>query len=117
MALTFTLIDTWDDGKRIHVAGSIAASGSYTTGGDTLDLSQYPVIASAQPPIQGAGWVEGLAGYDYVFSPGAALNSSKVKVFAQGTSAGAFPELAAGSYPAAITGDTITLYAIFKKLQ
>lgn len=117
MALAFTLIDTWDDGKRIHVAGTVAASGSYTTGGDSLDLSQYSIIPSTQAPIQGTGWMDGLAGYDYVFSPGAAINSNKVRVFAQGTSAGAFPELAAGAYPAAITGDTITLYAIFKKLQ
>jgi len=117
MALAFTLIDTWDDGKRIHVSGTVAASGSYTTGGDTLDLSQYPIVASSQAPIQGTVWMDGLAGYDYVFSPGPALNANKVKIFGQGTSAGAFPELAAGAYPAAITGDTITLYAIFKKLQ
>jgi hypothetical protein len=32
-----------------------------------------------------------------------------VKIFAQGTTAGA--------YPVAITGDTITFYGIFKKLQ
>lgn len=117
MALAFTLVDTWDDGKRIHVAGTIAASGSYTTGGDTLDLSQVPIIASTQPPIQGTGWMDGLAGYDYAFAPGAAMNSNKVKVFQQGSGAGAFAELAAGSYPSAITGDNITLYAIFKKLQ
>jgi hypothetical protein len=67
MALTFSLIDTWDDGKRIHVSGTIAASGNYTTGGDTLDLSQSPVVASAQPPINGTAWMDGLAGYDYVF--------------------------------------------------
>ena len=27
MALTFSLNDTWDDGKRIHVTGSATASG------------------------------------------------------------------------------------------
>src|ERR1700740_1199064 len=53
MALTFTLVDTWDDGKRVHVSGTIAASGNYPTGGDTLDLSQSPIVASSQPPIQG----------------------------------------------------------------
>jgi hypothetical protein len=45
------------------------------------------------------------------------MNNNKVKIFQQGASAGAFPELAAGAYPSAITSDTITLYAIFKKLQ
>lgn len=117
MALAFTLIDTWDDGKRIHVSGTVAASGSYTTGGDTLDLSQFPIIAAAQAPLQGTAWMDGISGYDYVFTPGSAMNNGKVKIFQQGSSAGPFPELAAGAYPSAITGDTITLYAIFKKLQ
>jgi hypothetical protein len=117
MALTFTLIDTWADSKRIHVTGTVAASGNYSTGGDTVDLSQFPVISSTQAPIQGTAWMDGLAGYDYVFTPGAAQNSGKVKIFQQGSSAGAFPELASGAYPAAITGDTITFYGIFKKLQ
>ena len=117
MALAFTLVDTWDDGKRIHVSGTAAASGNYSTGGDTLDLSQFPVVAATQPPVQGTAWMDGLAGYDYVFAPGSAMNNGKVKIFQQGASAGAFPELAAGAYPAAITGDTITFYGIFKKLQ
>src|SRR5277367_2653882 len=108
MALTFTFVDTWDDGQRIHVAGTAAASGNYSTSGDTLDLSQFPVMAATQAPVQGTAWMDGLAGYDYVFIPGAALSNSKVKIFQQGASAGAFPELAAGAYPSAITADTIT---------
>lgn len=83
MALTFSIVDTWDDGKRIHVSGTVVATGNYTTGGDTVDLSQVPIIASAQPPIQGTAWMDGLAGYDYIFSPGAAMNSNKVKIFQQ----------------------------------
>jgi hypothetical protein len=59
----------------------------------------------------------GLARCDYVFLPGAAMNSNKVRIFQQGSTAGAFPELAAGAYPGAITADTITIYGIFKKLQ
>jgi hypothetical protein len=118
MALAFSLVDTWEDGKRVHVSGTVTATGNYATSGDTLDLSQVPVIATAQPPIQGTAWMDGLAGFDYVFFPGAALNSNKVKMFASGATAGAaFPELAAGAYPAAITSDTITFYGIFKKLQ
>ena len=116
MALTFTLVDTWDDGKRVHVAGTATASGNYTTSGDTLDLSQFPIIAATQAPVQGTAWMDGLAGYDYVYYPGTAMNNGKVKIFQQGAAAGAFQELAAGAYPAAITGDTITFYGIFKKL-
>jgi len=117
MALTFSLVDTWDDGKRIHVSGTIAASGNYATSGDTLDLSQFPVIAATQAPIQGTAWTDGLAGYDYVFYPGSAMNNGKVKIFQQGSSAGAFPELASGAYPSSITSDTITFYGIFNKMQ
>ena len=118
MALAFTLVDTWDDGRRIHVAGTVSASGNYSTGGDTLDLSVVETaIQTTQPPVQSTAWMDGLAGYDYVFAPGAAINSNKVKIFQQGSAAGAFPELAAGAYPAAITGDTITFYGIFKKFQ
>ena len=117
MALTFTLVDTWDDGQRIHVSGTIAASGSYSTGGDTLDLSQFPIVAATQAPIQGTAWMDGISGYDYVFIPGSAMNNGLVKIFQQGASAGAFPELAAGAYPSGIASDTITFYGIFKKLQ
>jgi hypothetical protein len=40
-----------------------------------------------------------------------------MKVFQQASGAGPFAELGAGAYPSAITGDNITIYAIFKKLQ
>src|SRR5277367_7056745 len=113
MALAFSLVDTWEDGKRVHVSGTVVATGNYVTSGDTLDLSQVPVIASAQPPIQGTAWMDGLAGFDYVFIPGAAMNSNKVKMFASaGAAQSAFPELTAGAYPGAITADTITFYGI-----
>jgi len=103
MALTFSIIDTWEDGKRVHVSGTVVASGNYTTSGDTLDLSEVPLIASDQPPVQGTAWMDGLAGYDYVFYPGAAMNANKVKIFQQGASAGPFPELASGAYPSALS--------------
>lgn len=54
--------------------------------------------------------MDGLAGYDYVFYPGPTMNANKVKILQQGSAAGAFPELAAGTYPTAITSDTITFY-------
>jgi hypothetical protein len=54
--------------------------------------------------------MDGLAGYDYVFYPGPRMNANKVKILQQGSAAGAFPELAAGAYPTAITSDTITFH-------
>jgi hypothetical protein len=40
-----------------------------------------------------------------------------VTIFQQASGAGAFAELAAGWYPAAITGDTIAFYGIFPRLR
>lgn len=119
MALAFTLVDSWDDGRRIHVAGTVAASGNYTAGGDTLDLTPLEPLGvpTTQPPILGTAWMDGLAGYDYVFTPGAAINSGKVKIFQDSGAAGAFAELAAGAYPSAISGDTVTFYGIFPRLR
>ena len=119
MALAFTLVDSWDDGRRIHVAGAIAASGNYVIGGDTLDLTPLEALGvpTTKPPITGTAWMDGLAGYDYVFTPGATINSGKVKIFQNAAAAGAFAELASGAYPAAITADTVTFYGIFPRLQ
>ncbi len=103
------MVDTWEDRKRIHVSDTVAETGNYSTGGDTLDLSQVPITASAQPPTQGHAWIDALAGYDYVFYPGSAMNRNKVKIFQQGRGC--------GSVPGAITSDTITFYGIFRKLQ
>ena len=83
MALTFSLVDTWDDGKRIHVSGTVTASGNYATSGDTLDLSQFPIIAATQAPIQGTASMDGLSGYDFVFYPGSTMNSGKVNIFSR----------------------------------
>lgn len=119
MALAFTLIDSWDDGRRIHVAGTVAASGNYSTGGDTLDLTPLESLGvpTTKPPVLGTAWMDGLAGYDYVFAVGTTLNSGKVKIFQNAGASGPFAELAAGAYPAAITADTVTFYGIFPRLQ
>ena len=111
MALTFSLVDTWDDGQRIHVAGTAAGSGSYSTGGDTLDFTTVASrIGASQPPVQ--VWAGGTTGDNYGWFPGTALNNGKIKIST--TSA---TELAAGAYPARITGDVnIQFEAAFRKL-
>jgi hypothetical protein len=30
MALTFSIVDAWDDGQRIHVSGTVGATGNYS---------------------------------------------------------------------------------------
>jgi hypothetical protein len=104
MAVTATVTDHWEDGKRVHVIGTLAFSGSYATGGDTVTVSNLPLIKSASPP----NWAEALgqSKYKYIF-----ILSGKVKIITPDTGA----ELAAGAYSATITQDTVLFYAIFPK--
>jgi hypothetical protein len=97
-------------GVVVWVLGTLAFSGSYTTGGDTLDLTQQPLVPSTQVPIQAT--IQGQSGYNYVFVPGTALNNNKVKIYTSGQT-----ELASGAYPAAIVNDIVSLQAAFKRLQ
>jgi hypothetical protein len=97
-------------GVLVWALGTLAFSGSYTTGGDTLDLSQQPLVPSTQVPIQAT--IQGQSGYNYVFIPGSALNTNKVKIYSSGQT-----ELASGAYPAAITSDSVAIQAAFKRLQ
>lgn len=98
----------------ILVAGRMAFSGSYTSGGDTLD---WTTVAGAgiSSSICVQVFIETANGSNVLYSPiggpATALNAWKVKVFN-----GSFTELGAGAYPAAVTGDTIAFQAMFRKL-
>jgi hypothetical protein len=83
---------------------TLAFSGSYVTGGDAFNpLVGWPGAAPSQViTVQ----VDGGAGYDFEFQK----PSGGLKVF---SSAGT--ELAAGAYPAALTGDTNTVVKVTAK--
>jgi hypothetical protein len=98
MALALTVTKQWYDGKKLFVMGTIAGSGSYVTGGDTLNLQSLG-IKSSQVPFQ--AWIGGTSGYAFGWVPGTTQANGKVKI-----STTAATELAAGAYPAGITGDT-----------
>ena len=110
MALALTITKTWDDGKALHAVGTITASGSYTTAGDTLNF-QNQRIKSTKTPI----WVEiiGMADFNYVFVPGTTNANGKVKVITTSTGA----EIAQAAYAAGVTGDTIRFHSIHVRLR
>jgi len=83
---------------------SLAFSGSYTTGGDAWNpLAGWPGSAPSQII---SITIDGGAGYDFEFQK----PTGGLKVFsAAGT------ELAAGAYPAALTGDTQTMARVYAK--
>ena len=106
MSLVAAVTNHWTDGKRIHVIGTITASGNYTTGGDTVSLA-LPQIKSNSAPLFVD--VKGQAGYTYQFKPGTSMSNGLLGCYSGGT------ETAAGAYPGGITGDIITFHAIFHK--
>jgi hypothetical protein len=114
MSLTLSISDHWSDGKRIHVTGTLTASGNYPAGGDVIPFGN-PLIKSNSAPV----WAEaqGLGGYNYAVSPlGTVLPSNptqipKLRVFVDSTGA----ELTAGAYPAGLIAAPAQFYAIFPK--
>ncbi len=114
LAMTPTLID--DGGDGVYVYGTIAASGNYATGGDTLDFTTIQgkgaysrVFQASALPVQVA--VYGTTGDSYGFVPGTTLANGKVKINTASNT-----ELGAGAYPARITGDTGLFFeAVFAK--
>ncbi|MGB2642885.1 MAG: hypothetical protein WBG02_13605 [Candidatus Acidiferrum sp.] len=115
MPISITLQPSNADGSGsnlFYAIGTLAFSGSYTTGGDTLDLSK---VADKLPTMQViqvlADSQNGNAG-NYIPVQGSALNNWKLKAFtATGT------EISAGAYPSSVTSDVVQLSIIARKLQ
>jgi hypothetical protein len=115
MALTLTVQPQNVDasGHQVYVVGTIALSGSYPSGGETLDLTQIAnaVPSASQPVLVSVESQNGNGGY-YIPQQGSALNNWKLRVFQAGGT-----ELAAGAYPAAFTSDVIAFSATYPKLR
>ncbi|HYT06995.1 MAG TPA: hypothetical protein VEL77_05040 [Rugosimonospora sp.] len=113
MALAINITNI-DSGKNaLYIFGTLAASGSYPSGGDTLDFTTVAnQIGASQAPVQ--VWVGGTSGDNYAFVRAATptLANGKIKINTASNT-----ELAAGAYPSRITGDTnIQIEAVFSKL-
>jgi len=111
MPLAITITDVDAGAGNVYVFGTLAASGNYSTGGDTLDFTTVAAaIPASQPPVQ--VWIGGSTGDAYSWIKGSALNNGKVKVNTASNT-----ELASGAYPARITGDaSIQFEAVFNKM-
>jgi hypothetical protein len=120
MAITINVQNVDATGVAVWVTGTVSFSGSYTTGGDTLDwttaIPQVGQSGAATPsdsaPLQAIFKSQnGNADY-YVPVQGSAPNNWKVKCFQAGGT-----ELSAGAYPGSITGDIVAFQAQFNKMQ
>ena len=113
MPITITLLPSNVDGSGsnlLYAIGTLAFSGNYPTGGDTLDFTQViDKLPSTQLIQVFADSQNGNSGY-YVPIAGSALNNWKLKAFSGGT------EITAGAYPASITSDVVQLAITARKL-
>lgn len=109
MATTVAVRSYWDDGKRVHVLGTVTFSGSYTTGGDSVSLTGlFPGQRSAAELVK----IDGKSGYVYKFD----RNNSKILVMqAPATGTNPLAEIPASAYPSGVTSDTVDFYAVAKK--
>jgi len=98
----------------IYINGRLSFSGSYPTGGDTLDWTTVPDKLAGSQCISVAIATQTLGNnYVPVGVPSTALNGWKVICQTPGTFNS---QLTAGSYPSGITSDTVTFSATFRKL-
>jgi hypothetical protein len=110
MSLALTIIDHWSDTKRVHVVGTLTASGNYPLNGDIIPVNN-PLIKSGSSPIWAVA--QGLGGYNYVVTsvPGSTPPAAILRVYADSTGL----ELVAGAYPAGLIAAPINIHAIFYK--
>jgi hypothetical protein len=115
MPIAITLLTSNEDGSGsnlFYAIGTLAFSGSYPTGGDTLD---FTTVADKLPSTQiiqvFADSQNGNPDY-YVPVQGTALNNWKLKAFTGGGT-----EITAGAYPTSITTDIVQLTITARKLE
>ena len=106
MAIAAVVTDIDNSGKSLYVTATLTFSGSYSTGGDTIDFTTIigkgylgRVFQAGKSPLY--GYAAGTSGHSYGLIPGTTLANGKIKI---NTTAGT--ELAAGAYPAGVSGDT-----------
>ncbi len=94
----------------VFASGQLAFSGSYSTGGDTVDFTSIGPLASTTI-VNAVAFSQNGSFNQYVFVQNAALNAWKLKVAAPGGA-----EIAAGAYPASVTSDVVAFQITLRKL-
>jgi len=95
----------------VYAVATLTFSGSYTTGGDTLDFTQITNQLPSDTIVQAFAASQNGNSMYYTPIQGTALNTWKLKCFLGGGT-----ELSAGSYPAGVTGDIVQLSITARKL-
>lgn len=105
MAIALTVLDIDNSGKTTYLTCKATLSGSYATGGDTVDLTTVAnkeylgkVFIATKPPLY--GWAACATGASMAIIPGTTLANGKMKINTASNT-----ELVAGAYAAQFTGD------------
>jgi hypothetical protein len=114
MPITISLLPGNVDGSAsnfMYAVATLTFSGSYPSGGDTLDFTTVSdKLPSTQIVQVFAESQNGNSGY-YIPIQGTALNNWKLKAFVGGGT-----EITAGAYPVGVTGDVVQLSITARKL-
>jgi hypothetical protein len=108
MAIAVTVKAQWlaSPGGRLFVHCGLVFSGSYVTGGDTINLQGLGIKSSHPPSSWGA--IEGQGVTQYCWIQGTTQANGLVKCLQ-----GALAEVAAGAYPGSITADVVNALFYF----
>ena len=95
----------------VYAIATLTFSGSYPTGGDTLDFTTVSDKIPSTQIIQAfAESQNGNSGY-YIAITGSGMNNWKLKAFSGGGT-----EITAGAYPGSVTTDVVQLSITARKL-
>lgn len=105
--------------KTLHIFFSLTLTGSYPTGGDTVDLTaffgtsglpgySFPTASLPEKVEFQSLKTPGATGlFVYQYVPGTTLANGKVQVFTGAAAQSALTEFSAGVYPAGVLADVI----------
>lgn len=106
------------EGTKYRVIGTVAlsATGNYVAGGVPCSLF-VPLVKASRTPI--LVYVQGQAGYIYVYVPGADASLGVLKILVQGAAAtDPLAEISSAAViPTGAVNDTITIDALFQGME
>jgi len=115
MAITIGLTPANVDSSAsnfVYAVATLTFSGSYVSGGDTLDFTQVADKLPSDTIVQVFAESQNGNGLNfYIPVPGSAMNNWKLKCFVP-----AGTEITAGAYPGTVTGDVVQLSITMRKL-
>lgn len=114
MAIALTTVDSWYDGKRLHVILTPTFSGSYATGGDAISFSGVKGVLSSQPPVECVAHGNSGHLYEYVFGTTIANGLLMVRIATTTSGNLGLSQHSAAAYDATVTADVVRIHAIFR---